>query len=113
MTSAKEINEKLDAILLHHHQVAEVHKEFEKPDFELKHSKTGEVATKEDVLNKADEIYNNIIDDLNSLTSGKSMRDMFTNQYYVNDFAQDKQITNEIRANKLKSEEDKQNPNSN
>ena len=113
MTSAKEINEKLDAILLHHHQVSEVHKEFEKPNFELKHSDTGETATKEDVLNKADEIYNNIIHDLNGLTSGRSIKDMFTNIYYVNDFAQDKQIANEIRANKLKEEEDKQNPNSN
>ena len=113
MTSAKEINEKLDAILLHHQQVAEVHKEFEKPNFELKHSDTGKTATKEDVLNKADEIYNNIICDLNSLTSGRSVKDMFTNIYYVNDLSQDKQIAKEIRANKLKEEEDKQNPNSN
>ena len=44
---------------------------------------------------------------------GDEFRDMFTNDYYINDFSQDKIIAEEIRANKLKEELDKQEVNNN
>jgi hypothetical protein len=61
------------------------------------------------VLNKADEVYDIMIDDLNKLTKeGQNCRDVFTNQYYINDLSQDRLIAEEIRANKLAVEEAKQ-----
>ena len=114
MTLAREINEKLDEFLYHQKQVKEIHEEYNKENFELKNVDTGEIATKEDVLNKANKIYNNIIEDLNSLTSGRSMKDMFTNPYYINDFAQDKLIAEEIRLNKMEDcLAEQKNPNNN
>ena len=91
-----------------------VESDFQDPNFTIKDANTGEKVTKEMVLNKADEVYEVIIKNLNKLTDdGKRVRDLFTNHYYVNDFSQDKKITEEIRANKLATEEAKQNSENN
>ncbi len=109
MTSAREINKKLDEIIRHNRERKAVELDYADPHFTLKDVNTGEQVTKEMVLNKADEVYEVIIKDLNKLThSGQNCRDIFTNDYYVNDFAQDKIIAEEIRANKLAVEEAKQ-----
>ena len=114
MTSAREINEKLDEILRHNRQIKAVELDFQDPNFTVKDVNTGEKVTKEMVLNKADEVYEVIIEDLNKLThSGQHCRDMFTNDYYINDFAQDKIIANEIRENKMKAEQARQNSENN
>ena len=110
MNLAREINEKLDAILRHNQERKAVELDFQDPNFTINSMETGEKVTKEMVLNKADEVYDIIVDDLNKLTSkGKNCRDLFTNDYYVNDMTQDKKIGEEIRANKLAVEEAKQN----
>jgi hypothetical protein len=102
MNLAREINEKLDAILRHNQERKAVELDFQDPDFTLNKVDTGEKVTKEMVLNKADEVYNIIVDDLNKLTrEGKNCRDLFTNDYYVNDTSQDKLIAEEIRLNKM------------
>jgi len=89
--------------------VQAVESDFQDPSFTINDVNTGEKVTKEMVLNKADEVYEVIIENLNKLTGdGQKVRDMFTNPYYVNDFSQDKKITEEIRANKLATEEAKQ-----
>jgi len=109
MTSAREINEKLDEIIRHNREREAVELDYTDPDFTLEDANTGKKVTKEMVLNKADEVYELIIEDLNKLThSGQHCRDMFTNDYYVNDFSQDKIIAREIRENKMKAELAKQ-----
>ena len=109
MTLASEINEKLDEIIRHNKEREAVELDYQDPNFTLNDVNTGEKVTKEMVLNKADEVYEVIIEDLNKLTrSGENCRDVFTNDYYVNDMSQDKKISEEIRANKLAIEEAKQ-----
>ena len=109
MTSAREINEKLDEIIRHNRERKAVELDYADPDFTLEDVNTGKKVTKEMVLNKADEVYEVIIKDLNKLThSGQHCRDIFTNDYYINDMSQDKKIAEEIRANKLAVEEAKQ-----
>lgn len=109
MSTAKEINNKLDEIILHNRTLVELEKDFKDPDFDLVEEETGEKVTKEIVLNKAKEIKDQIINDLNKLTNdGQNCRDMFTNPYYINDVMQDKEIAEQDRANKLFNELDKQ-----
>ena len=109
MNLAREINEKLDAILRHNKEVNAVKLDFQDPNFTINDVNSGGQVTEEMVLNKADEVYNTIVDDLNKLThDGKNCRDIFSNDYYVNDMSQDKKISEEIRANKLAVEEAKQ-----
>ena len=109
MSTAKEINNKLDEIILHNRTLVELEKDFKDPDFDLVEEETGEKVTKEIVLNKAKEIKDQIINDLNKLTNdGQNCRDMFTNPYYINDVMQDKEIAEQNRANKLFNELDKQ-----
>ena len=110
MTLAKEINQKLDEILLVKSQIKEVENDLA-PDALFNNSETGESVTKEFVLNKGKQQLEEIKKELNKLTNnGKSGRDLFTNPYYVNDVAQDKLIAREIRENKLTEERNKQNP---
>ncbi len=109
MNLAKQINNKLDEILLHNQTLIELEKDYKDPDFGLEDEDTGEQVTKEIVLNKAQKIKDKIIDDLNKLTrDGKNCRDIFTNEYYINDVMQDKEIAEQNRANKLFNELDKQ-----
>ena len=109
MSLAKQINNKLDEILLHNETLIELEEDFKDPDFDLVEEKTGEKVTKEIVLNKAQKIKDQIIEDLNKLTNdGQNIRDTFTNDYYVNDVMQDKEIAEQNRANKLFNELDKQ-----
>jgi hypothetical protein len=70
---------------------------------------SGEQVTQEMVLNKATEVYDQIISDLNKLTNdGKNCRNIFSNQYYVNDMSEDRRIVEQERENKLKIEQAKQ-----
>ena len=110
MSLAREINEKLDAILKHQKEVEAVNKDFNDPEFSMNNADTGEKVTKEMVLNKAEEIYTGIVDDLNKLTNdGKNCRNVFDNPYYINDIGEDKRIAKEIERNKLDIEKAKQN----
>ena len=109
MSTAKEINNKLDEIIIHNQTLVELEKDFKDTEFDLVEEETGEKVTKEIVLNKAQEIKDQIIEDLNKLTrNGQNCRDMFTNDYYVNDVMQDREIAEQERANTLFNELDKQ-----
>ena len=108
MSTAKQINNKLDEILLHNQTLIELEEDFKDSDFDLVEESTGEKVTKEIVLNKAQKIKDQIINDLNKLTNdGKNCRDMFTNPYYINDVMQDKEIAEQSRANILSNNLDK------
>tara|TARA_Y100000310_G_scaffold345122_1_gene461981 strand:- start:1556 stop:1900 length:345 start_codon:yes stop_codon:yes gene_type:complete len=103
MNLAKQINKKLDEILLVQSQLDQIQNGLA-PDAQLNNAETGEPVTKEIVLNKGEQQLEEIKEDLNKLTNnGESGRDLFTNQYYVNDFAQDKLIAEEIRLNKIEA----------
>ena len=109
MNLARQINNKLDEIIIHNQTLAELEKDYENTDFDLVEEETGEKVTKEIVLNKAQIIKDQIIEDLNKLTNnGNNVRDIFTNEYYINDRLQDKLILEEIRFNKLNNEIEKQ-----
>ena len=109
MSLAREINKKLDEIIQYNIQLDAVNNDFKNPDFKIKDVNSGEQVTKEMVLNRATEIYDQIISDLNKLTNdGKNCRNIFDNPYYVNDMGEDRRIAEEIRENKLKVEQAKQ-----
>jgi hypothetical protein len=102
MTLASEINKKLDEILRHKKDLEQVNRDYKDPNFVLEDANTGEKVTKEMVLNKAKEIYKEIEDDLNKLTNnGKNARDIFTNEYYINNMMEDKIIAEEIKLDKM------------
>ncbi len=114
MNLAREINNKLDEILLHQETLKELEKDYKDPDFDLVDEKTGEKVTKEIVLNKAEKIRLQIIEDLNKITNnGNNVRDIFTNDYYVNDVIQDKEIAERNKVNKFNNEIQKQSESNN
>lgn len=101
MTLAKEINEKLDAILSAMDELRELEVEID-DDLEFENKETGQIVTKEIVLNKGQEDIDQIKADLNKITNdGKNVKNIFTNQFYINDMIQDKVIADEIRLNKM------------
>jgi hypothetical protein len=110
MSTAKDINKLLDEYSKCRKDFNEIKEKYESnPDFTLHDKDTGETVAKDFVLNKASGIMEGIGEEIKSLTNGgKNCRDLFTNQYYINDMSQDKQIAEEIRANKLKEEIEKQ-----
>jgi|TARA_R110002020_G_scaffold403952_1_gene614043 hypothetical protein len=114
MNLAREINNKLDEILLHQETLRELEEDYKDPDFDLVDEKTGEKVTKEIVLNKAEKIRLQIIEDLNKITNnGNNVRDLFTNDYYVNDVIQDKEIAERNKVNKFNNEIQKQSESNN
>ena len=103
MTSAREINKKLDEILFIQSQVDEL-KNKVNGDEPFKDIKTGEPVTKEIVLNEGRKQISEVKEELNQITNnGQNCRNMFTNHYYINDFAQDKLIAEEMRLNKMEA----------
>jgi hypothetical protein len=103
MTSAREINKKLDEILTIQSQIKEIKSDLA-PDAKLHDIESGEPVTKDFALNKGQEQLAELEKELNQITNnGKNCRDLFTNQYYVNDFSQDKLIAEEIRLNKMEA----------
>ena len=113
MTSARDINKKLDEIIVIQNQISELQNDL--PDnATLNDTGSGKTVTKEFVISKGREQLLEIENDLNQITnSGQNCRDVFTNQFYINDPIQDKLIAKEIRENKLNKELDKQEINNN
>ena len=103
MTSAREINKKLDEILIIQSQIKEIKNDLA-PKAQLNDIESGEPVTKDFVLNKGQEQLDELEEELNQLTNnGKNCRELFTNPYYINDFSQDKLIAEEIRLNKMEA----------
>ena len=110
MTLAKDVNKLLDEYSRCKKDFNEIKEQYESnPDFSLTDKNTGEEVAKDFVLNKASGIMEGIGEKINTLTNnGQNCRDLFTNQYYINDLTQDKKIAEEIKANKFKDENNKQ-----
>lgn len=115
MSLAKEINKKLDEILAFNKTLNELKEDYDEiAPTGMEDIETGEKLSQEEVFNKAEEIRLQIIEDLNKITNnGNNIRDIFTNEYYVNDMIQDKEIAEENKENKLNDELRKQNGSNN
>ena len=106
MTLAKEINAKLDEILLVRQTITELDSEINGEGRKLI---DGELPILKDIRGKGVAELAQLEKELNKITNnGSRGKDLFTNPYYVNDMAQDRLIADEIRANKLQTEEAKQ-----
>tara|TARA_R100001594_G_scaffold141671_1_gene187897 strand:- start:880 stop:1221 length:342 start_codon:yes stop_codon:yes gene_type:complete len=102
MTLAREVNKKLDEMLLVQQQISELQEMAS--DAEFKNSKTGALVDKEIVINEGREQIAQITTDLNQITNdGKNIRNIFANPYYANDRLLDKLIAEEIKQNKMES----------
>ena len=99
MTLAKEINKKLDEMILAMNDLRQLEMMPDEP-LEFHNKETGEKVTKDFVLNKGREDIDQIKADLNKITNeGKNVRNIFDNPYYINDAMQDKLIAQEKLLN--------------
>lgn len=98
-TIAKEINNKLDAILNIRSEIKKMRAELS-ADSELVNPNTGDKLLRDDAIKIAEEVINKVQNDINQITNnGQNVRNIFNNQYYINDMLQDKQIANENSSN--------------
>ena len=92
MSLANNINEKLDEILKLRTEINRMKKDLNKKETLINIS-TGEKATQEDALQLVEDIIDSLKSDINKLTNnGQNVRDIFTNNFYVNDNMEDKRI---------------------
>lgn len=99
MTSANKINDKLDTILKLRADIEKMLNELE-PSTELVNPDTGDKMLRDDAIKVAEDVINKVQNDINEITNnGQNVKNIFNNQFYVNDFMQDKQITKELDSN--------------
>ena len=114
MTLAKEINKKLDQILEIKKELALMEQEVP-VDAVLTNKDTGDEMSLDDAVSIAYGVLRKVKDDLNEITNdGKNVKNIFDNQFYINDMIQDKVIAEKMGANKIQEEISKQgNPENN
>ena len=94
MSLAIEINKRLDEILAIRAEIKRMNEDLSE-EVQLKNLETGKPTTKKQALKLVEDMITEIKKDLNKITNnGKRAKDLFTNQYYINDFSQDKAIAN-------------------
>jgi flagellar basal body-associated protein FliL len=94
MSIAKDINERLDQILAIRAEIRKMQAELS--DDQTLLSQTGERMTKDEVVEFVEGKINEIKNELNKITNnGQNVNEIFTNNYYVNDLLQDKEIRRE------------------
>jgi len=92
MSTAKEINEKLDELIFFKSEMQKMEEEI-KEDAQFTDVMTGHTTDKAGAMRVVDAMVEQIKGDINKLTNnGANINDVFTNDYYVNDFMQDKEI---------------------
>ena len=100
MSLQKDINERLDEILAIRAEIKKMDYDLE-DDASLKNIQTGEQINKKQALRAVEEMIERVKFDLNKITNnGKNVKGIFTNNYYVNDLMQDKQIAKAGDLNK-------------
>jgi NifU-like protein involved in Fe-S cluster formation len=100
MSLTKDINERLDEILAIRSEIKKMDYDLE-DDASLKNIQTGEQINKKQALRAVEEMVDRVKFDLNKLTNnGKNVKGLFTNNYYVNDLMQDKQIVKQEERSK-------------
>lgn len=101
MSLQRDINKKLDEILNVKAELTKLKKELNS-GASMKNIHTGKKATKKDALDAVANIIIELEKDLSILTNkGKNVTGLFSNDYYVNDVMQDKQIAKELEEKKL------------
>jgi hypothetical protein len=102
MSIAKDINDRLDQILKLRAEIEIMNLEIS-DDAVFSNIKTGEKTNKEGALEVVEDIINEIKSDLNEITNnGLNVKEIFTNNYYVNDFMQDREIARQIKEEEIK-----------
>lgn len=92
MSLANNINDKLDEILKLRAEINRMKKDLNNNE-SLVNIETGEKATQEDALNLVEKIITQLKNDINKLTNnGQNVKDIFTNNFYVNCNMEDKRI---------------------
>lgn len=92
MSLANNINDKLDEILKLRAEINRMKKDLN-DNQSLVNVQTGEKTTQEDALNLVEKIITQLKNDINELTNnGLNVKDVFTNNYYVNDILEDKKV---------------------
>lgn len=92
MSLANNINDKLDEILKLRAEINRMKKDLNNNE-SLINVETGEKATQEDALNLVEKIITQLKNDINKLTNnGQNVKDIFTNNFYVNCNMEDKRI---------------------
>lgn len=101
MTITRDINEKLDEILSIRAEINRMKKELNNNE-SLVNKLTGEKYTKQDALDVVEKVIDGIKNDLNEMTNnGQNVKDIFTNNYYLNDPMEDKRIARNNNNNFL------------
>ena len=91
MNIAKQINERLDEILSLRAEIKKMDAEIT-DDQVLNNLTTGEKTDKGGALRVVEAMIDQIKSDLNTITNnGLNVKEIFTNQFYVNDLLQDKE----------------------
>lgn len=100
MSLTKDINERLDEIL-------DIRKELKRMDTDLSEDQMldtihdNKQINKQEAISIVEEMIDRVKFDLNKITNnGKNVKGIFTNNYYVNDLMQDKQIIKELERGK-------------
>mgnify|MGYP001257038492 FL=1 len=102
MTIAKDINDKLDEILKLRAEIRVMDSELD-DDQVLNNVQTGEKTNKAGAIEVAEDMINQIKIDLNKITNnGLNVNEIFTNNYYVNDFMQDREIARQIKEEEIR-----------
>lgn len=101
MSMTKDINEKLDEILAIRAEINRMKKDLDNNQ-DLINKMTGEKCSKEDALDVVEKVIDGIKNDLSKITNnGQNVKDIFTNQYYLNDPMEDKRIAQNNNNNFL------------
>ena len=101
MTITRDINEKLDEILSIRTEINRMKKDLNNNEG-LINKLTGEKYTKQDALDVVEKVIDGIKNDLNEITNnGQNVKDIFTNNYYLNDPMEDKKIARNNNNNFL------------
>tara|TARA_X000001036_G_scaffold105531_1_gene98628 strand:+ start:355 stop:732 length:378 start_codon:yes stop_codon:yes gene_type:complete len=102
MTIAKDINDKLDEMLKLRAEIRVMDSELD-DDQVLNNVQTGEQTNKAGAIEVAEDMIDQIKIDLNKITNnGLNVKEIFTNNYYVNDFMQDREIARQIKEEEIK-----------
>jgi len=99
MSIAKDVNEKLDEILMIRREIKRMDHDLD-DDVQLKNMETGGTTNKKEALLVVEAMIDQIKAELSQITNnGQNVKDVFTNNYYVNDLMQDKEIANSPEIN--------------
>lgn len=103
MSIAKEINTKLDEIISIRNEIKRMNNDLA-DDVSLKNMQTGQSTNKQEALRVVEGMVDQIKEELSKITNnGKNIKDIFTNNYYINDTMQDRDIVKEIKEKELKA----------